>query len=85
MQLAAVQKAVRAGCNFKGMEIGDALDEDADVFGAGLMMATKPTCPSGGVITYGAAVPAIGTPYGNCAFVLGGTTHVLGATDTSDW
>jgi hypothetical protein len=84
MQLASVQKAVRAGSNFQALEIGDAL-ADTSVFGAGLMMASAPTCPSGGVITWAATVPAIGTPYGNCAYVLGGTSHVLGAADTTDW
>jgi len=85
MQLASIQKAVRAGANFKGLEIGGALVE-ADVFGAGNMMATAPVCPSdGGVYAYEATVPLIGEAYASCDYTDGGTTHVLAASETTDW
>lgn len=82
MQLAAVQKAVRAGANFQSLDIGGAL-VDTDVFGAGLMMNAEPVCPSGGTYTWLAVVPAIGTPYGTCGYTATGVTHALGTT--ADW
>ena len=85
MQLAAVQKAIRAGANFDDLALGGALVE-ADVFGAGLMMETEPVCPQDPLplaptfYTWGTVVPAVGTPYGNCS------EHPLVAgTDTKDW
>lgn len=85
MQLAAVQKAVRAGANMQNLAIGAALVE-ADVFGAGKLMPAAPACPSGGTITWGATVPVAGTPYGNCGYTdADGTTHALAAADTADW
>ena len=84
MQLASVQKAIRAGANFNNIETGGAL-VDTDVFGPGLMMNAEPVCPAGGAYTWLAAVPAIGTPYGNCDFTTAGADHVLAAADTADW
>ncbi len=87
MQLAAVQKAVRSAANMQNLNIGAAL-ATTDVFGAGLLMENEPVCPSGtGVYTWTGTVPPIGTPYGNCDFAGAGvsSTHVLGASDTTDW
>ncbi|MFO1484243.1 MAG: type II secretion system protein [Verrucomicrobiaceae bacterium] len=86
MQLAAVQKAVRSGANMQNLNIGGALVA-ADVFGAGLLLENEPVCPSGGAYTWVGTVPAVGTPYGNCDFAGTGptSTHVLAASDTSDW
>ncbi|MDZ4288823.1 MAG: type II secretion system protein [Prosthecobacter sp.] len=84
MQLAAVQKAVRAGSNFQNLDVGGAL-VDTDVFGAGLLMNAEPVCPSAGTYTWLAVVPAIGVPYGNCGYTATGVTHVLALTETSDW
>ena len=83
MQLAAVQKAVRAGANFNNLDIGDALVDTTDVFGAGLLMNAAPVCPSGGTYTWLAVVPAIGTSYGTCGYTATGVDHVL--TGISDW
>lgn len=86
MQLAAVQKAVRSGANMQNLNIGATLAE-ASVFGAGLLMENAPVCPSGGAYTWLGTVPTLGTPYGNCDFAGSGatSTHVLAATDTTDW
>jgi len=87
MQLAAVQKAVRSAANMQNLNVGSTL-ASTDVFGAGLLMETEPACPSGtGVYTWAGTVPAIGTPYGNCDFAGSGatSTHVLAASDTTDW
>lgn len=85
MQLAAVQKAVRSSANMRNMNIGAAL-ASADVFGVGKILENEPACPAGGVITWSATLPVLGTPYGNCAYDDGaGTTHVLVAADTTDW
>ncbi len=86
MQLAAVQKAVRAGANFQNLDIGADL-ESTDVFGAGLLMENEPACPSGGEYAWEATVPAVGTPYGNCDYEGTGatSTHVLVEADTTDW
>lgn len=87
MQLAAVQKAVRSAANMQNLNIGAAL-ATTDVFGAGLLMENEPVCPSGtGVYTWSGNVPALGVPYGNCDFAGAGaaSTHVLGASDTTDW
>lgn len=87
MQLAAVQKAVRSAANMQNLNIGAAL-ATTDVFGAGLLMENEPVCPSGtGVYTWSGNVPASGVPYGNCDFAGTGaaSTHVLGASDTTDW
>jgi type II secretory pathway pseudopilin PulG len=87
MQLAAVQKAIRAGANMQNLAINAALANGSAVFGAGLLMETAPVCPSGGTYTWADIVPAVGTPYGNCDFAGSGatSTHVLAAADTADW
>eukprot|EP01031_Cornospumella_fuschlensis_P005228 gene5228-6517_t len=84
MQLAAVQKAVRAGANFQNIETGGALT-DTDVFGPGLLMNAAPVCPSApATYTWGATVPATGTPYGTCSYTATGVVHTLTAGETSD-
>ena len=89
MQLAAVQKAVRAQSNFLGLTIGAAFTS-TDAFGAGKALENSPVCPTGGTYTWMATVPPINTPYGNCNYVDGDgvTTHALVAGiagDTRDW
>ena len=83
MNLAAVQKAVRSGANMQSLDVGDTLASTA-VFGAGLMMETAPTCPSGGTYTWGGTVPTVGTAYGSCGFA-GPPSHALTAAMTADW
>lgn len=89
MQLASVQKAVRAQSNFLGLSIGAAF-ASTDAFGAGKALENAPVCPTGGTYTWLAVIPPINTPYGNCNYLDGDgvTTHALvgGATgDTRDW
>ncbi|MBV6498041.1 MAG: hypothetical protein CJBNEKGG_00255 [Prosthecobacter sp.] len=88
MQLSQIQKTVRAHANFNNLAIGAAFAE-ADAFGTGKPIATTtPVCPSGGTITWSATIPAIGTPYGNCAYTDAddaSLTHVLATTDTEGW
>jgi type II secretory pathway pseudopilin PulG len=85
MQLATVQKAVRSQANFQNLDVAAAFTS-AQAFGPGLALENAPICPSGGVYAWGAAIPAVGTPYGNCNFTIPGTTHVLvAATDCVDW
>lgn len=88
MQLSQIQKTVRAHANFNNLSIGAAFAE-ADAFGAGKpISAAAPVCPSGGTITWSATIPAIGTPYGNCAYTDpddAAITHVLATTDTEGW
>ena len=86
IQLAQVQKAIRAYSNFQNLSIGAAFTS-AQAFGAGLAMETAPTCPSGGTYAWDTEVPATGTPYGNCNYApTGGVSHVLvPASDTTDW
>lgn len=86
MQLAAVQKAVRSQANMQNLSVGASLASD-DVFGAGKFLEVEPTCPSGGAYTWLDTLPAAGTPYGNCDYTDadGVTTHVLDASETSEW
>lgn len=56
MQLAAVQKAVRAQSNFLGLSIGAAF-ASTDAFGAGKALENAPVCPTGGTYTWLAAIP----------------------------
>ena len=89
MQLAAVQKAVRAQSNFQNLSIGAAFTS-AEAFGAGKALENTPICPTGGTYTWAATIPALNTPFGNCDYVDsdGVTTHTLVAGvggDTRDW
>ena len=89
MQLAAVQKAVRAQSNFQNLSIG-AKFGTADAFGAGKALESAPVCPSGGAYTWGTTIPALHNPYGTCSYTDsdGTTTHALivGISgDTRDW
>jgi type II secretory pathway pseudopilin PulG len=86
IRLAQVQKAVRAHSNFQNLAIGAAFAQ-ADAFGVGKAMENAPVCPSGGVYTWLANIPAINTPYGNCNYAGDGpsNTHVLTPANTTDW
>lgn len=89
MQLAAVQKAVRAQSNFQNLSIG-ATFGSADAFGVGKALESAPICPSGGAYIWGSSVPALHNPYGTCDYKDsdGSTTHALVAGvsgDTRDW
>ena len=89
MQLAAVQKAVRAQSNFQNLSIGAAFSS-TDAFGSGQALETAPICPSGGAYTWGSAIPALHNPYGNCDYkdTDGATIHALTvgiSGDTRDW
>ncbi|MDB6074032.1 MAG: hypothetical protein JWO89_1672 [Verrucomicrobiaceae bacterium] len=89
IQLAQVQKAIRAYSNFQNLAIGGVL-ATTDAFGAGKALENQPTCPSGGTYAWTGTVPAVSIPYGNCDYTDadGVTTHVLttGATgDSKDW
>jgi type II secretory pathway pseudopilin PulG len=86
MQLAAVQKAVRSHANFQNLAAGAAVVAGTDIFVAGSTMEVAPICPSAGTYAWAGTVPAIGTPYGDCNFVDGATTHVItGTTDIAQW
>lgn len=86
MQLAAVQKAVRSYANFRNMNVADPVVAGTDIFVPGSTMEVAPVCPSGGTYAWTGSVPAIGTPYGDCNFVDGATTHVItGTTDITQW
>ena len=86
IQLAQVQKAVRAFCNFQNLAIGATFGV-ADAFGGGKAVQNQPICPSGGTYAWETEVPAVGIPFGNCNYApVGGVSHVLvPATDTVDW
>lgn len=89
IQLAQVQKAIRAYSNFQNLSIGGVL-ATTDAFGSGKALENQPTCPSGGAYAWLGTVPAVNIPYGNCDYTDadGVTTHVLttGSTgDTKDW
>lgn len=91
IQLAQVQKAIRATSNFQNLAIGATLAK-ADAFGAGKALENEPACPSGGVYAWLGTVPAVNTPYGNCDYLDGdgSTTHVLVTgivplSETKDW
>lgn len=86
MQLAAVQKAVRSHANFRNMNVGDPVVAGTDIFVVGSTMEVAPVCPAQGTYAWAGAVPAIGTPYGDCDLVDGATTHVItGTTDIAQW
>ncbi len=86
MQLAQVQKAVRAATNFQNLNIGAAFTT-TQAFGPGLALESEPQCPSNGLYTWTGTIPVVSTPYGNCDYTDadGVTTHVLAAADTRDW
>ncbi len=89
MQLAAVQKAVRAQANFSNLNIGAAFTS-TDAFGTGKALETAPACPSGGTYTWGTKIPTLHNPFGSCDYqdTDGVTTHALVAGiagDTRDW
>ena len=91
IQLAQVQKAIRAYSNFQNLSIGGVL-ATTDAFGSGKALENQPTCPSGGAYTWTGTVPAVNIPYGNCDYTDadGVTTHVLvtgtvPTSDTKDW
>jgi type II secretory pathway pseudopilin PulG len=89
MQLAAVQKAVRAQANFQNLSIGASFTS-AEAFGAGKALETAPVCPSGGAYSWAKSIPALHNPFGSCDYTDadGATTHalVVGISgDTRDW
>jgi competence protein ComGC len=86
MQLASVQKVVRAQANFKDLAPGVTF-ATTEAFGAGMAMENAPSCPAGGAYTWLGAIPSIGNAYGACDFADtdGTTTHLLSAVDTKAW
>jgi prepilin-type N-terminal cleavage/methylation domain-containing protein len=84
MQLASVQKAVRSYANLNNLNIGDPLPA-ASVFGAGMIMAVTPVCPSApATYTWLGTIPPIGTPYGDCSVTT--PLHTLaGLPNIADW
>lgn len=87
MQLAAVQKAVRSYANMNNLVIGVGAVTQA-MLSNGVIMSVEPVCPSGGAYTWGAVVPAVGVPYGDCNYPgnVPANTHVLaGDPNIADW
>jgi type II secretory pathway pseudopilin PulG len=86
MQLAAAQKAIRSQANYQDLNIASAFPT-SDAFGPGKALENPPVCPAGGAYTWTGTIPAIGVPYGTCAYtdVDGVTTHELEASTIKDW
>jgi hypothetical protein len=82
MQLATIQKAVRAYANYNNLAVGDPVPAAAH----GSYMDALPPCPSDGSLPTVATglVPAIGSAFATCA-VVGPPSHALIATTIADW
>lgn len=79
MQLASIQKAVRAYANYNNLGYGDTVP----AAGPGSYMEALPDCPAdGSAPTVTGTVPPIGTAFATCA-VTGPPSHAL--TDIADW
>ncbi len=89
LNITNVQKAVRSYQNMYEKAEGSTL-AFSSLYGDGRMLATEPTCPSGGTYTGAGTIPATGTAYLTCdydvevvegATVTGNNAHAPANTD----
>lgn len=70
LNITNVQKAVRSYQNMYEKNVTDTLLYTS-LYGDNKMLATEPTCPSGGTYTAAGAIPATGTAYLTCDYSTG--------------
>jgi type II secretory pathway pseudopilin PulG len=87
LNIATVQKAVRAYENTNLKTEGVDGLAWANIVGTGLYFGAQPTCPSGGTYTLATTIPTTGTAALTCDFKQDGTNknHVPLASQITNW
>lgn len=81
LNISNVQKAVRSYQNLYEKNIGDTVDKTT-IAGPGKLLETEPECPSEGVYTWSATIPAVGIAHLTCSL---GTSRQHEPTATAGW
>jgi prepilin-type N-terminal cleavage/methylation domain-containing protein len=82
VNLSSIQKAARGYQNLN--QLLTASGETSGNLQSAGFWATTPSCPAGGVYTFGTAAPAVGTAYATCSFA---TTlgHAPSTATVANW